>query len=71
MIELEKTISITQAYSDKFKRGLHEDIKTFIQDICARHDIDTGKAGEYKLKIADIINDRSEKVTKELLKQFK
>lgn len=71
LIELEKTILITKEYSDMLKRGLLEDIKLFVQDICARHDIPTGKAGEYKLKIADIINERNSKAIKGLMKKFK
>lgn len=70
LIELEKVINISKAYSDNFTRGLLQTIKTFIQDICARHNIETGKTGEYKLKIADIINKENEKAVKALLKEF-
>lgn len=71
LFELDKFISIAKSYSETLKRELHERMKLLIQDICARHDIETGKTGEYKLKVTDIINDSSDSAIDKLMKGLK
>ena len=70
LIELERVVNISKAYADNLSRGLLQTIKTFVQDICARHNIESGKTGEYKMKVADLINKSNEKAIQELLKEF-
>lgn len=66
LINLEQTITLVSNYSESMKRELDQNIKTLIQDICARHGISPSKAGEYKLKVAKLIN-KSNKSSIELL----
>lgn len=70
LIDLDKTIDIIKGYSENFNRELLQTIRTFVQDICARHSIDSGKSGEYKLKVADLINKSNDSAIQNLLKTF-
>jgi len=70
LINLEKTIAVVSSYSDNLKRDLLQNIQTHIQDICARHNIDKGKTGEYKSKVSKIINQSSKLSIEILIKQF-
>jgi len=70
LIELSTTIDSIKRYSGDFNRDLLQNIRTFVQDICARHGIESGKMGEYKMKVADIINDSNNKAVDNLLKNF-
>ena len=70
LVSLEKTTLIVKSYAENLQRELLMNMQTFIQDICARHAIDPGKTGEYKLQAATLIN-RSNKISVEkLLKEF-
>lgn len=60
-IDLEKTVMVVSTYSDNLKREFSQNMQILIQDICARHGIDTGKSGEYKMKVNDLINISSTK----------
>lgn len=68
VIELDKTISIVRNYSTTLKKGIAESMQLLIQDICARYKINSGKMGEYKLQVIDLINKNSEKTTSEIFK---
>lgn len=71
LINLEQTVNLVSTYSDTLKRQLDQNIKTFIQDICARHGIDSSKAGEYKMKVAHIINKSSKDSISKLMRDLK
>lgn len=71
LISLEKTVIITKTYSDKLKHEFLQSMENLIQDVCARHSIDSGKTGEYKLKVAEVINKSNDLAIDELLKRFK
>ena len=71
LIELEQTINLVTHYSDNLKRNLQQNVQTFIQDICARHNIEPGKAGEYKLNVTSLINKANQSSIDILLNHFK
>lgn len=70
LINLEQTVNIVKSYSDNLKKNMEQNIKTFIQDICARHGIESSKMGEYTMKVANIINKSNKSAIEQLLKQF-
>lgn len=70
LINLEDACALVSSYSDTLKRELDQNIKTLIQDICARHGISASKSGEYKLKVANLINKSSKKSIELLLKNL-
>ena len=56
VIESEVAITIATSYADNLKRDYVQHVQTLIQDICARHGISSQKAGDYKIKVYEIIN---------------
>ncbi len=60
-IDLNRTITLVKTFSDSMKREYSQLTQILIQDICARHGIDSGKAGEYKLKVNDLVNKATSK----------
>lgn len=70
VIDLNETLTIVKSYSDSMKKEFAQTIQILIQDICARHEIEPGKAGDYKLKVNDLINESSKKTIHQLLDQF-
>lgn len=60
-VDLKETLQLISNYSDGFKKDLAEQFKLHIQEICSRHGITTEKAGEYSMKVNDIINASSKK----------
>jgi len=69
-IDLNPALTIVKTYSVKLKKELANGVQILIQDICAREGVDPGRAGEYKLKVNDIINSSNKTSIEELLKQF-
>lgn len=66
LIDFQGTMNTVKEYTETFKKELLQNIQTHIQDICARHSIESGKAGEYKQRVIDIIN-KSNKTSVEQL----
>lgn len=70
LVDLEQTGNIISQYVLTTNKMLSERIETFIQDICSRNGIESSKAGGYKLKVKDIINEINEKGVSEVFKQL-
>lgn len=69
-IDLKESLIVFKTYSGDMKKEFVQSMQILIQDICARHEIEPGKAGEYKLKVLDLINESSKKSINQLLDQF-
>lgn len=60
-VDLNEALTIVTNYSSNLKKDLAQQLQIHIQEICVRHNISADKAGQYKLKILDIINASSNK----------
>jgi hypothetical protein len=71
LVDLEKTGSLISEYVSSTNNKLCEALKIMIQDICARHSIEPGKAGEYKIKVTELINKINSESVDEVFRKIK
>jgi len=71
LVDLEQTGVLISQYVGLTNKKLCSNIETFIQDICARHNIETSKAGKYKENIREIINKINEESVNDIFDKIK